>query len=77
MNRSLAVTAAVYLAVFVLVAAPSSRTSASGPPGQHIFRYDTFGDEQLWTDTLQMQKALQNVTHPQQKLDLAEFLKSL
>jgi hypothetical protein len=30
--------------------------------GQWIFRYDTFGDEQLWTDTLRMQDALKNVS---------------
>jgi len=33
-------------------------TSASNSDGQSIFRYDTFGDEQLWTDTLQMQKPI-------------------
>ena len=30
--------------------------------GQQIFRYDTFGDEQKWTDELQMQHALKNVS---------------
>src|ERR1044071_8721558 len=30
--------------------------------GQTIFRFDTFGDEQLWTDTLRMDEALQSVT---------------
>jgi hypothetical protein len=30
--------------------------------GQAIFRFDTFGDEQLWTDALQMQHALKNVS---------------
>jgi hypothetical protein len=33
-------------------------TAALGPQGKLIFRFDTFGDEQLWTDTLQMQKAV-------------------
>ena len=34
------------------------------PPhdGQRIFRYDTFGDEQLWTDTLRMHEALATVS---------------
>ena len=27
--------------------------------GQRIFRFDTFGDEQLWTDTLRLNEALQ------------------
>jgi hypothetical protein len=29
--------------------------------GQRIFRYDTFGDEQLWTDVLQMHKVVATV----------------
>lgn len=32
------------------------------PIGQRIFRFDTFGDEQLWTDTLQMQQAIASVS---------------
>jgi hypothetical protein len=30
--------------------------------GQTIFRFDTFGDEQLWTEVLQMQQALKDVS---------------
>jgi mono/diheme cytochrome c family protein len=30
--------------------------------GKAIFRYDTFGDEQLWTDVLQMQKVIATVS---------------
>ena len=38
-------------------------TAALGPPpGKQIFRFDTFGDEQLWTDTLQMQKAVSTLS---------------
>src|SRR3954467_7392558 len=29
--------------------------------GQAIFRYDTFGDEQLWTNVLRMQEAVAGV----------------
>lgn len=29
--------------------------------GQRIFRYDTFGDEQQWTDTLRMHEVVQNL----------------
>ena len=29
--------------------------------GRHIFRYDTFGDEQLWTDVLRMHEVVANV----------------
>jgi hypothetical protein len=30
--------------------------------GRDIFRHDTFGDEQLWTDKLQMHKVVEKVT---------------
>ena len=30
--------------------------------GRDIFRFDTFGDEQLWTDTLRMHEAIETVT---------------
>jgi hypothetical protein len=33
-----------------------------GFDGRSIFRFDTFGDEQLWTDTLQMQHVIKNVS---------------
>jgi hypothetical protein len=38
--------------------------ASNRPPGEgkEIFRFDTFGDEQLWTDTLQMQRAIRNVS---------------
>ena len=50
------------LSVAILTAAVSHAEPKKNSDGQQIFRFDTFGDEQLWTDTLQMQKALQNVT---------------
>ena len=31
------------------------------PRGQAIFRYDTFGDEQLWTDVLRMHEVIATV----------------
>jgi len=35
--------------------------SSTPPPprGQDIFRYDTFGDEVFWTDTLRMHEVIQ------------------
>src|SRR5688500_15543472 len=30
--------------------------------GQEIFRYDTFGDEQLWTDVLKMHEVVETVS---------------
>jgi hypothetical protein len=55
--------------------APVSPVSAQTPPlvaaqereergidaGRRIFRYDTFGDEQLWTDVLRMHEVVANV----------------
>jgi len=43
---------------------PSSTTSSpsTSGDGKEIFRFDTFGDEQLWTEVLQMQKVLPGVS---------------
>jgi hypothetical protein len=44
--------------------APPHSSSASGAhkaDGQAIFRFDTFGDEQLWTDVLRMQDVIDAV----------------
>lgn len=49
------------IAVFVLTMS-FVVSRAQSPDGQQIFRYDTFGDEQLWTETLQMQKAIAAVS---------------
>ena len=45
---------------------PRAPEQAQGPlrgvmTGQEIFRFDTFGDEQLWTDVLQMHQVVQNL----------------
>ena len=49
-------------AVYVLAMSFAIGRAQSGLDGKQIFRYDTFGDEQLWTDTLQMQKAIAQVS---------------
>jgi cytochrome c2 len=36
--------------------------------GQQIFRYNTFGDEQFWTNTLQMNTVIENGVSPQTAL---------
>jgi len=46
----------------ILIFALSHGQSQTGADGKSTFRFDTFGDEQLWTDTLQMQQALKNVS---------------
>src|SRR5215813_5707543 len=40
---------------------PNGYSPSSGD-GKSIFRFDTFGDEQLWTDTLQMQKVISTIS---------------
>src|SRR5262252_1107801 len=42
------------LFVAVLFALATTRSAADEINGQQIFRFDTFGDEQLWTNVLQM-----------------------
>ena len=34
------------------------------PTGQEIFRFDTFGDEQLWTDQLRMHEVIESSIDP-------------
>ena len=38
--------------------------------GQQIFRFDTFGDEQKWTDTLHMNEVIETAVDPQTALSL-------
>lgn len=38
--------------------------------GQHIFRFDTFGDETLWTDTLRMHEIVDKQVQPLEALRL-------
>src|SRR5688572_16623088 len=53
------------LAVAVVVAA-SRPASSEKPPqdGQTVFRFDTFGDEQQWTDILRMHEVIQTSVSP-------------
>ena len=46
----------------VVKAADQSDSNAPQKQGQNIFRYDTFGDEQLWTDVLRMPQAISSVS---------------
>jgi hypothetical protein len=52
----------VVISFAILISALSEGRSQTSTDGQFIFRFDTFGDEQLWTDTLQMQKVIANVS---------------
>jgi hypothetical protein len=42
----------------------------SGAPGQEVFRYHTFGDEQLWTDRLRMHEVIESSIDPVTALGL-------
>ena len=48
---------------------PSATLSATELQGQQIFRYDTFGDEQKWTDQLRLHEIVDKMT-PAQALAL-------
>ena len=51
------------LALTFALAAPGSETEAKPQlDGQAVFRYDTFGDEQLWTDVLRMHEVIPTVS---------------
>jgi cytochrome c5 len=52
----------ILVAAFGMSAAASSSAGDARPrDGQAIFRYDTFGDEQLWTNVLRMHEAIAQV----------------
>ena len=60
--RRLAAGWAVFGLAFVAVLAlATTRSSADRPDGQQVFRYDTFGDEQLWTNVLRMHEVVATV----------------
>jgi hypothetical protein len=49
-------------AVAILIFSIQHGQAESSADGKSIFRFDTFGDEQLWTETLQMQQVIKNVS---------------
>ena len=56
------VAAAICCAAAVPMFSAQSAPGSTLAQGQQIFRDDTFGDEQLWTDTLQLHTAIAKVT---------------
>jgi hypothetical protein len=52
----------------VLPISSTSRTQSAAPAqasnGKEIFRFDTFGDEQLWTETLRLHEVIQSAVSP-------------
>ena len=57
MSRLVSLAACLYI-----LALAFAIPTAQAPDGKAIFRFDTFGDEQLWTETLQMQHAITKVS---------------
>jgi mono/diheme cytochrome c family protein len=49
---------------FVIVFMTTQATDAQVNQGRQIFRFDTFGDEQLWTDTLRLHEVIQSSVSP-------------
>jgi mono/diheme cytochrome c family protein len=62
MKRILALAATLFGVAFVGAIGAQPPSSAGASNGKHIFRFDTFGDEQLWTTTLRMHEALATVS---------------
>jgi hypothetical protein len=50
--------------LFVIALVISQTARGQGDQGQQIFRFDTFGDEQLWTDTLRLHEVIQSSVSP-------------
>src|SRR5215211_8127581 len=50
--------------LFVVALVISQRAQGQVSQGQQIFRFDTFGDEQLWTDTLRLHEVIQSSVSP-------------
>ena len=62
MKRFVALAATIHLLALAVAITAQPPSAAKKADGQEIFRYDTFGDEQLWTDTLQMHQAIATVS---------------
>ena len=65
-TRSRSLAAAICLVLCLVLLAPfvTAQNSPSSlvDEGRRIFRFDTFADEQLWTDTLQLHTVIKNVS---------------
>jgi hypothetical protein len=62
MKRLFALAAIIYGIALVAAIAAQPASAAKAADGRQIFRFDTFGDEQLWTDTLRMHEAIASVS---------------
>ena len=62
MKRFVALAATFYAITLAVAITAQPAARAKVTDGRQIFRFDTFGDEQLWTDTLQMHQAIKSVS---------------
>jgi hypothetical protein len=62
MNRVATLAAGIVVSALAVTYVTESISTAKQFDGREIFRFDTFRDEQLWTDTLRMHEALSTVT---------------
>jgi hypothetical protein len=61
--RLVVATSTVFVLTLILALSNTSPSAVAAQlNGRDIFRFDTFGDEQLWTDTLRLQEAIETVT---------------
>jgi len=61
--RLIGAAATVFVFALIMGASNSTRNLSAKPlEGREVFRFDTFGDEQLWTAALRLNEALETVT---------------
>jgi mono/diheme cytochrome c family protein len=65
--------AVLVIALVTIISMPGPAISAQPLDGKAVFRFDTFGDEQLWTNVLRMHEVIQAKVSP--KIALAVGLK--
>jgi mono/diheme cytochrome c family protein len=54
----------IIVALFVVALTAHRAAQGRVDQGQQIFRFDTFGDEQLWTNTLRLHEVIQSSVSP-------------
>jgi hypothetical protein len=68
--RLVAAVTALAVTVASILSLSGPATSAQSLDGKAIFRFDTFGDEQLWTDRLRMHEVIESAVDPLTALGL-------
>src|SRR5690349_7525875 len=69
-RRTLLVAVLALVGIAALATADPGGGHGSPPDGQHVFRFDTFGDERQWTDQLRMHTVIENSLDPVTALSL-------